>query len=298
MPRIFLLALVFALAVGAFWWITNDGGPRDGTAGEGDFPERLPVDEPATDDPWGDANWLVPHYERACEAVEAICGAPFELRPTLRIGTGVELSDLYRLTAVEYARRAGEPMPPDLPGNEALFAQYAKYQWGRYFREEHAVTISREAFDRYREDMRPSLHGGDGVTLILVHELTHAWQNERHPELWLHAMFQADKEAADCAWAAVEGHAQHVTRLVAERWGIRGAFRDFRAYYERLDRGNPRGERLEDKENWRLYVAGQDFMDALYRSGGTARVLEALADPPRRWAEIYEPQRWLANRRE
>ena len=298
MQRMVVLFAVFAVAAGAFWWLVHGGGTKIPLAEELPFPERLAAEEPPTDDPWTDENWLVPHYERACQAVESICGAPFEVRPTLRVGTGVELSDLYRLTAMEYARRANEPMPPDLPGNEAMFAKYAKYQWGRYFREAHAITVSREAFDRYEDDLRDSLHGGDGVTLILVHELTHAWQHERYPELWLEGqgMFQKDKEAGDCAWAAVEGHAQHVTRLVAERWGMRSAFRDFRAYYERLDRGNPKGKPLKSKENWRLYVAGQDFMDTLHRRGGNELVLEALAHPPTRWKQIYEPLRWITAR--
>lgn len=295
MARPLLLLLIFAALAGGFWWLVHGGGtpiPLDSIQA---FPERLPPDEPPTDDPWSDENWLVPHYERACDAVEAICGGPFEVRPTLRIGTGIELSDLYRLTALEFARREGGPMPPPLPGNEAEFAKYARYQWGRYFREEHAITVSQEAFHRYRDDLRESLHGGDGVTLILLHELTHAWQHERFPELWLdgQGMFQDDETAAECAWAVVEGHAQHVTRLAAEQWGLRAVFRDFRAYYERLDRGNPRGRPRKDKQSWRLYVAGQDFVDAVYRRGGRELVMRALAEPPRTWPEIYDPERWL-----
>lgn len=294
MPRAVLLLFVFAVAAGAFWLLMDDVPPGAGPRAL-EFPDPLATDEPPTNDPWTDPDWLVPHFERACRAVEYVCGEPFKTRPTLRIGTGIELSDLYRLSAIEFAKRKGREMPPDLPGNEALFAEYAKYQFGRYFAEEHAITVSKDAIEHYRDSLRRTLHGGDGVKLVLVHELTHAWQHERFKRMWLEFMFQPDKEAAGCAWAMIEGHAQHVTKQVAERWGMERQFRDLRAYFEGADEGWDREDQLES-ESWRNYVAGQDFIDAVYAEGGRARVLEALEHPPRRRRELFDPQRWLRRR--
>lgn len=296
MPRPLLLLVVFALAGGVFWLLLGSEPSRAPGGGETAFPAPRPTDDPPTDDPWGDANWLVPHFETACEAVEAVCGEPFEMRPSLRIGTGIELSDLYRLGALEHQRRYGGDPVPDLPGNEEEFARYARLQFGRYFREEHAITISREAYERFRKRMRSTIRGGDGVKLVLVHEVAHAWQAERFPRLWIHQMFQPDKEAAECAWATMEGHAQHVTRLVAERWGMGSVFEDFRAYFAGVDR-RKRGRDPKDSELWRVYVGGQDFIEAVYEAGGSARVLEALEHPPGTHAELFEPRRWLGRDR-
>jgi hypothetical protein len=298
MPRLLPLLAAFGVAALLFWLLLDDPAPADDTAEALVFPPVLPVTEPATDDPWTDPDWLVPHYEKACEAVEYVCGAPFKARPTLRIGKAEELADLYRLSYLEFARRKGVPEPPPLAGNEAMFAKYARYQLGRYFREAHSITVSRDAVKRFRrQGLRKSLLGGAGVTLVLVHELTHAWQQEYVPRLWLHRVFDPDKEAAECASAMGEGHAQHVTRQVARRWGLEDWFADFRAFYAQSDKRSRKSKTLPDSANWREYVAGQDFMDAAFRDGSRERVMEALRHPPTTRKQLLDPSLWLKQRR-
>ncbi|MDA1194310.1 MAG: hypothetical protein O2894_03930 [Planctomycetota bacterium] len=291
MPRSVLLVIVFALAGAAFWWLLRDVEPARSGPTPLEFPSPIATSEPPTDDPWTDPDWLLPHFEKACEAVEAVCEARFVARPTLRIGRAIELADLYRLSALEYARREELPEPPALGGNESMFAEFARYQLGRYFREAHAITVSKDAIPRFRRDgLRESLTGGDGVRLILVHELTHAWQQEQVPDLWVKRVFDPSKEAAECASAIGEGHAQHVTRLVAKHWGMGRFFDDFRAFFEGVDDG-------QHEQLWREYVAGQDFIDAVQRARGRAGVMQALRDPPRQRAELLDPARWLSRTR-
>ncbi len=298
MSRLFLLLAAFGVAALIFWVLLDDPGPREGPAAALEFPAVLPATEPATDDPWTDPDWLVPHFDKACEAVEFVCGAPFKARPTLRIGKAEELADLYRLSYLEYARRKGVPEPPPLAGNEAMFAKYARYQLGRYFREAHAVTVSRDALKRFRKQgLRKSLVGGEGVTLVLVHELTHAWQQEHVRNLWLQRVFDPDKEAAECASAMGEGHAQHVTRQVARRWGLETWFDDFRAFFAQGEKRSRKREQPVDDTNWREYVAGQDFIDAVFRDGSRERVMEALRHPPTTREQLLDPSLWLAQRK-
>lgn len=296
MARQLPLLAAFALAALVFWVVLDDSAPEEADESPLVFPAVLPTAEPATDDPWTDPNWLVPHFEKACEAVEFTCGARFSARPTLRIGKAIELADLYRLSYMEYARRKGKPPPPPLGGNEAMFAKYARRQLGRYFREAHAITISRDARAGFIKDgLRESLHGGDGVTLVLVHELTHAWQQENVPKLWLHRVFDPNKEVARCASAVGEGHAQHVTRQVARRWGMEGQFEDMRAFFAAGTK--KKGRRRAENTNWREYVAGQDFIDAAFRDGGRGRVNEALEHPPKTLDELLDPEAWLRRRK-
>lgn len=132
--------------------------------------------------------------------------------------------------------------------------------------------------------------------LVLVHEFTHAWQDQRFDLAKLDATVDtADEDLA--LSSLVEGDAVRTE----EAWR-RNQPKDVRDAIDAVENGGGDGENddLSKAEEVlaRLssfpYDAGVDFVNALARKGGNQEVDKAFADPPRSSAQILHPERYLA----
>lgn len=130
------------------------------------------------------------------------------------------------------------------------------------------------------------------VRLTLVHELTHAWQDQHHD---LGALTQdvTDPDALLAADALVEGDATRVE----EAWRAAQSPAD-RAAIERVERGlaldrePSRAERSLGLLYDFPYSVGLDFVSALYDRDGNAAVDAAFDRPPASTEQVLHPERY------
>jgi hypothetical protein len=130
--------------------------------------------------------------------------------------------------------------------------------------------------------------------MVLVHELTHAWQDQHYDLATVHRT-ATGSDAQRAVQSLVEGDATRVER----------AWRDSRGEAERAeiaafeaapsgDGGEPsRAARAYDSLYSFPYVAGERFVDTLARSGGEKAVDAAFADPPVSTEQVLHPARYL-----
>lgn len=131
------------------------------------------------------------------------------------------------------------------------------------------------------------------VRRILVHELTHALQDQ-HFELHRPDLDERDDEAGLTFSALVEGDAVRIER----------------AYAEQLSADERRAAELEEAGQARAligasippvllqvlafpYTRGPGFVDAVIEAGGQARLDAAFADPPTTTEQILHPETYL-----
>ncbi len=136
-------------------------------------------------------------------------------------------------------------------------------------------------------ELRPS------VRSTLVHELTHAW-DDQHFELHRPALDRADDESGFGFSALVEGDAVRVERSWVATLSAE----------ERADVGAAEGDasgRLEAADVPPIvlqlislpYLAGPELVDGLLREGGERRVDGAFAAPPTTSEQVLDPARFV-----
>ena len=146
------------------------------------------------------------------------------------------------------------------------------------------------------EDDELVVRGSDlsvGVRSTLVHELTHAW-DDQHFELHRPAVDDADDESSFGFSALIEGNAVRVE----ERWG------DTLSQEERVQLRSDEGsasDRLGSADVPQIvlqimslpYVAGSSLVDTLSRAGGEERVDAAFAAPPTTSEQVLDPATYV-----
>ena len=257
------------------------------------FPGARRGSFPASADPWKDRAWLKLHLAQACEAVEWICGEPFKTRPQIYSQSLDDLGPIWRRNDALRIERCGDNAKED---EDESIHERVKMEGiiAIYLSSIHAVCVSRAGMeDSVAAGSRRSLLTEDGLRLVLVHELAHAWDHERHPQV----VHPCDHRLGGPARRAlVEGHAQHVCARVAERWKLSAVFADLRAHY-----GGGTAASEEKRRNayhvsetaFFEYVMGQDFIDAIYYAGGRRAVEKAFADANLSVGHIRRPAGWL-----
>lgn len=168
----------------------------------------------------------------------------------------------------------------------------------KYSHDVGAVLVAPENVSGYAELVgRAELLERETLAAVLVHELVHAADQERHDYAGRLAGLH-DLEAVQALLCVVEGHAQHVARaLCAERGWSRG----FRSYTDAIgalpDRELDAGTRLVLRAQLAVgettYVAGERFVAALEAAGGERAVARAFRDPPAELELIHHPEWYL-----
>ena len=132
--------------------------------------------------------------------------------------------------------------------------------------------------------------------MVLVHELTHAWQDQ-HYDL---SALQDSAEDAD-HFAAIEALVEGDAMRVENAWRAAQSEADRAAIDARenvLDpSGGPeltRAERVWDALSSFPYVAGEHFATAVHAQGGNAALTNAFHSPPRSTEQVLNPARYFA----
>jgi hypothetical protein len=135
------------------------------------------------------------------------------------------------------------------------------------------------------------------VRMVLVHELTHAWQDQHYVLSGVDAT-ALDDDAATAVTALVEGDA---SRVEVDWLGAQGDdVRKFVETYERSfdDDSEPTlAARSLDALESLPYAIGEHFVTALARYGGNRAVDEAFEHPPVSTAQVFDPALYLSHHR-
>lgn len=133
------------------------------------------------------------------------------------------------------------------------------------------------------------------VELVIVHELTHAWQDQHYDlgDLW--DQTDTDDEALALR-SLIEGDAQRTETAWREEQP-----REVRDAIEEVEEGDGGGEEVEPTRTELSlsllygfpYEVGESFVDALASDGGNDALDKAFEDPPVSTAQVLDPDRYL-----
>ncbi len=259
-------------------------------------PPRLSVSTPASADPWRDPKWLGPHFERACEAVEWACRTRYQTRPKVRSATDAEFAQA--LAESSKKRHARDPYYE--ARTESHYRRWADRLIGIYLQDLDTVLLSPVGMKHTADNIGdPKLLDPDLLQLALVHEAVHALDHERFPQ-WEDVSNMREGEGSRAFFAVVEGHAQHVTRRVAEAWGMRGTWKRMLSMWDANPHETDPLEYTRDAQEpggWK-YVCGQRCVDWIYRELGEKGLQALLENPPEDPFVINVPDVWVENYRE
>lgn len=158
----------------------------------------------------------------------------------------------------------------------------------------HAALLGAAVLGYYDYDKDELVVRGAGLTpgvrQTLVHELTHALQDQ-HFELDRPELDDRDDEAASAFSGLVEGDARR----------IEGEYRETlsRAEQRQAERQTSSAEIDPDVPRVLLeslafpYIFGPDFVDEVMEEGGEGRLNEAFATPPTTSEHILHPEKYL-----
>jgi hypothetical protein len=248
------------------------------------------AEEPAATPAWDTPGTLQQALDAAIAAVEDVAEARFQARPTVRRSLPKEVLEVLREELHGSWEEANLGATMEMLSH-GLLAKYAP--------EAHVVHVLPTNTTHLAKLLQePGLTGEDVLRVVMAHEVAHALDFQRFPELDRRRReVAADTEAAIAAGAVSEGHAQWVAQRVAARWGLDDAFKRFTRTITAIPPGlEPVQEhvaRAAAAEMGFAYVQGQAFCEAVFAARGRAGLEQALADPPRTREAIERPAHWL-----
>lgn len=128
------------------------------------------------------------------------------------------------------------------------------------------------------------------VEITVVHELTHANQDQSFDLARIAGATRTDDESWNALQSVIEGEATVVERDYAatqsEAWQ--------RSVETSDAAGAPSDVPVVDTEAAFPYQVGADFVGAVRKAGGAAAVSRAFTSPPRWSRDLVAPQEWLA----
>ncbi|MFO0932239.1 MAG: hypothetical protein U1E39_05970 [Planctomycetota bacterium] len=238
---------------------------------------------------WRDVGGLDAHLRLATGFVEAVCGAPFATKPTVRVSTAAEVTDVLlgieeKLGLEPRSQRAAVRV---LAG--ALFA-FTDYTTG-------TIHVLPDNVERMAAERRaPALVSSDVLQVVLVHEAVHALDWARWG--WVaHRKTLKTGDELQAFSAVAEGHAQLVAEDVAVAQGRRAAFEAMTSAIVALPDDLPPASRAMAQaavaEAAFGYVVGHRFLRAVREARGPEGVDELLRAPPRETRVVEDPRRYL-----
>ena len=202
-------------------------------------------------------------------------GLRFSTPPSVRV-----------VDAATYARVVAEPLAPaegGLAGDRA--ATTRAHALGHLRAPADALPEAFYSYNRHAVFLREGRPFDAFARVVLVHELTHALQDQAFGLLALARAAAGDADRARALAAVVEGDATRIelaylaTQPAADQTAVRTRY-DYdpppRSYAE-LDRTFP-------------YTVGRDFVATLERQGGNAAVDAAFRRPPASTAQVIDPR--------
>lgn len=238
------------------------------------------------------------------EALEAELGAAFDPAPRFVPATHDELARLLAgesevtLAGLEHPPYEGEVLTGVCAQQGRALATWC---FGKLHLAEGHVLIHAGAFASIAR-LAPELAGvADPACLdvILIHEAVHVWQDRRFGVRAVIGQPRTEEElrARQCV---IEGHAQVITRRVAERLGLDEAF----ASFVRANSGvpstvtDPAARQMAEAVASMLslqYVEGERFVAAVMEALGPEAALERLfTSPPGTLGEVSRPDDYLS----
>ena len=301
---VLLVVVVATLVRELQYGIVTALAQRDAASGvEGEFPddeailalfeEGAPAYGAEEAEAWVDE--LVPLVEEFAER-------RFRVKPDVRVGDRGALTDALTRNLYAQLRRqmpyADENEVWSLVGWQASIL--APAMLGVYDQEQRVVHLAPTNVNpimRFAEvDPR---HLEPIVKIIIAHELTHALQDQQvdlRARLWN----LEDPQEVEAFSATIEGHAVFVADRVGERLGLDAG----RLELARLLSAGALGAesapsfiRMGELVFERRYLGGRDFITYHFARGGSDRLWEILARPPRRMSTILTPASYGRPRR-
>ncbi len=281
------LGIALAVLAGRESGRRHAGSPIRGTALPPPPPPDL-AEDPAA--PFQDSAFLEAQFEWACVSVERVCGTAFSNRPRLKVVTAEEI-------VAALVREFGSEVLSAYMRDASLSEDQAR----------HTIEATVNAFCATKESVvylnRHSLRNGwtagdhTGVgrswgsvaRMLLVHEVTHALDYQRFPALF------ADVLRNDLAEVTLrEGHAQHVTALVARACSRFDDFIQMLGFSLQIpaDADALKEERASAADG-HPYARGRHLFDAAAEIGGDRLVDDLLVKP---WVPadvLGAPRPWL-----
>jgi hypothetical protein len=132
------------------------------------------------------------------------------------------------------------------------------------------------------------------IKTILVHELTHALQDQ-YFDIVREDLYEADDDSSLGLEAVVEGDA---TRVEMAYYESLTAEEERLVELEANDAGDPATSEIPDAMSaWMAapYQLGPVFMEAMFQDGGNDQMNEALKNPPVTSEQLLYPELYLAN---
>ncbi len=171
---------------------------------------------------WTDAT-VLGALNRAEQALEEELGSRPAKRPRVLLSSR-EFFEGISYKAIE--RIAGKRGPEDERAIAAQAKVLARSAFGYYEFGKNTVHLLPENFHAFaRNRNRPAFLGEEFLTIVLAHELTHAWDSQRWTTL---ARAEQTKDEEYKIWyPLIEGHAMWVTKRVSTRLGLSKEYQSF-----------------------------------------------------------------------
>jgi hypothetical protein len=279
-----LLTVLFVASVAVGWWLAN--GDDDGQGAEADPPTTT---DGALEE--ADVDRLVEELSAYVEderdltfredvEVEVLDSEAYQER--IQASSEEDLDDAEEdLEHVAGAYRAVGLWPEDADDPLEIVRRFSAVSSVGYYDPEVGELVILGTADT------PNLR------VTLVHELTHALEDQHFDLGRLDDLAEEEDESGSAFRALVEGSASRVDSVyeaslsAEERQSILDEQMELLGDVDLS--GIPPVLFVEQEQ---LYTAGEAFVDALYDEGGNAAIDAALEDPPTTSEQILEPETW------
>ena len=242
--------------------------------------------------PWRDPALIERRLAEACEAVESVCGAKFEKRPTVRVSTGDEVKAVLERELKPVLAAMG--MADQLP---SVLDFYAVSVLGKYEPGAHVIHVLPGNAEKLAKALGDPPPSDDELRVVLAHEATHALDFTLYPLVEMEGK-RSTVDGQKALAAVVEGHAQWVAEQAAARWGIESAFQRFTKSITALPPlDDPNVRRVAESlvaEAGFAYVQGHAFVKAVAAARGRDGVEQLLKEPPAGTLVVEHPEKYLA----
>jgi len=250
---------------------------------------------------WSSDRFLDEHMERACEWVKVAARADYVKRPTVKVSSTDEVAGFLREDLDTVFRTLGAAGDEQVAAmSRALASQLlAAYDPAKnviHILPSNAVAAAKAAGN-------PALASADVLKLVLVRMGTVAMDRQLYVG-WKTAVDAAtNSDAVHAAGAVIEGHAQYITKRVADQWVLKeqfpaGAFSDLVTLLTTatpVDGLKAAAQAAASEEAKFAIIKGHAFMEAAARRRGGAE--KVLNTPPTNRNPIFDPAKFFEARR-
>lgn len=234
--------------------------------------------------------------EKAVPAVERAAGLRFKEAPLVRISTRAEVEKALVEELIPQMKVLAPEATPDEAREAARQAArtHGEILIGKFAWKDRVVHVIPSTLERLAEKLsRPEIRDVRTLRVVITHELVHALDQQAFDAIRRLGQVKTSTEL-EILNALIEGHAQHVTRLIYEK---AGELADFEAF-EKLILAGPASMSEGEKYFAEIltasvrfaYIDGRSFFDVLSKSGRPGYVADAFATPPATKNEIHRPE--------